>query len=212
MTTPPDGYLATPAAGNGRAVLVLHPWWGLNDTIRGVCDRLADAGYLVFAPDLYHGHVADTIAGAEALMERVDGGRALEETIAAARYLHERGGRPADGLAVIGFSMGAYYAVMLSEAAPELAGRVVIFYGTAPAELTRSRAAFLAHFAGDDPFEPREYVDGMESGLRAAGRPVTFHHYPGAGHWFVEPDRPEYDPAAAALAWERTLAFLDGAA
>jgi hypothetical protein len=63
----PDGYLAVPASGNGAPVLVLHAWWGLNDTMRAFCTRLADAGLLVFAPDLYHGKVADNIADAERL-------------------------------------------------------------------------------------------------------------------------------------------------
>ena len=49
----------------------------------------------------------------------------------------------------------------------------------------------------------------MEEAMRNAGRSVTFHHYPGIGHWFFESDRADaYNEAAAALAWQRTLAFL----
>src|SRR4051794_15726986 len=61
----PDGYLATPDTGTGLGVLVLHAWWGLNDTMRAFCDRLATEGFVAFAPDLYHGKVADTIPDAE---------------------------------------------------------------------------------------------------------------------------------------------------
>jgi carboxymethylenebutenolidase len=61
------GYLALPERGDGPGVLVLHAWWGLNSTIRDICSRLAGAGFVAFAPDLYHGKVADTIAGAETL-------------------------------------------------------------------------------------------------------------------------------------------------
>ena len=57
-------------------------------------------------------------------------------------------------------------------------------------------------------FEPLEAVRALEEKIRAAGREVTFHVYPGTGHWFVEPNRPEYDAEAADLVWERTLAFL----
>ena len=71
-----------------------------------------------------------------------------------------------------------------------------------------ARAAYLGHFAAHDDFEPLEAVRALEAKIRAAGREVTFHVYPGARHWFFEPNRPEYDPAAAELAWERTLAFL----
>jgi carboxymethylenebutenolidase len=71
-----------------------------------------------------------------------------------------------------------------------------------------ARAAYLGHFAENDDFEPLEWVRTLETRIRAAGREVTFHVYPGTGHWFVEPNRPEYDAAAADLVWDRTLAFL----
>lgn len=205
----PDGYLARPAAGAGDPVLVLHAWWGLNDTIRTLCDRLAAAGYVAFAPDLYHGQVADTIPGAKALANALDDPRAVADVAAAAGYLYEHAGRPARGLAVIGFSLGAYYALALSDAAPDQVQRVVVFYGTGPTEFGQSRAAYLGHFAGDDPYEPAEAVAELEAILRAAGRPVTFHTYPDTGHWFFEPDRADaYRPAAANQSWQRTLAFL----
>jgi dienelactone hydrolase len=49
----PDGFLAIPPTGKGSAVLVLHAWWGLNDTMRAFCTRLAESGFVAFAPDLY---------------------------------------------------------------------------------------------------------------------------------------------------------------
>src|SRR5688572_9541869 len=205
--TQPDGFLAEPPGGKGPGVLVLHPWWGLNDTMRAFSQRLADAGFVVFAPDLYHGKVADTIDGAEALMEALDSKQAKPEIVEAAKYLRER----AEGsdVAVIGFSLGAYYALDLSNAEPDLVRSVVVFYGTGPDDFSRSRADYLGHFAGNDDFEPRESVDALEQSLKSAGRPVMFHHYDGTGHWFFEPDRMDaYNAAAAALAWSRTLEFL----
>ena len=217
----PDGYLAVPAAGSGRSVLVLHAWWGLNDTIRGLCDRLAAEGFVAFAPDLYHGRVTDTIEGAETLSGTLDAAGAASDVAAAVRYLsehddpvvhdpvdHDPDGR---GLAVVAFSLGVWFAMEASTAFPEQISKVVIFYGSAPGDYSASQASYLGHFAADDPYEPREYVDETEANLRDAGRAVTFHHYPGTGHWFFEPDRIEaYDAAAAGLAWERTLAFLRG--
>jgi carboxymethylenebutenolidase len=115
-STQPDGYLATPVAGSGDPVLVLHAWWGLNDTIKAFCDRLAEAGFVAFAPDLYHGQVTDQIAQAEIL------GSALDERVAEARaeildavsFLKTRAGSDESGVAVIGFSLGAFYALDLS--------------------------------------------------------------------------------------------------
>lgn len=208
-TVPPNGHLALPTSGDGHAVLVLHAWWGLNDTVKAFCARLADAGFVAFAPDLYHGQVTDTIAGAEALSQALDHGQAADDLSASVRFLSERAGQADRGLAVIGFSLGAYFALELSVTASEHVESVVVFYGTRPGDYGASRAAYLGHFAEADPFEPRSEVDALEGALRRAGRPVNFHHYPGTGHWFCEPDRTQaYDEAAAGQAWERTLAFL----
>ena len=209
----PDGYLANPPDGQGDPVLVLHPWWGLNDTIRAFCDRLAAEGFVVFAPDLYHGKVVDTIPEAETAVHELSSKyeQAQVEVAEAAAFLGERVGNDGRGLAVIGFSMGVYYGLELASAAPDLVSKVVIFYGTGDADFSTARAAYLGHFAADDEFEPRPYVDGMEEAIRGAGRPVAFHHYPGTGHWFFESDRVDaYHEESAELAWERTLAFLKG--
>ena len=192
-------------------MLVLHAWWGLNDTTRAFCTRLADSGFVAFAPDLYHGKVADNIADAESLGKALDTNhnQAKAEIAEAARFLQEHADQVDQGLAVIGFSLGAYYALDLAVAEPERIHSVVIFYGTGPADYSRSRATYLGHFAETDQFEPQSNVDNLEAALRQAGRPVHFYRYPGTGHWFFEPDRAQaFNQAAASLAWERTLAFL----
>jgi len=207
----PDGYLAVPPTGGGSGVLVLHAWWGLNDTIKAFCERLAESGFVAFAPDLYHGEITDTVAGAEALSAALDGSfdQARTEVARAAKYLNERAGPAGRGIAVIGFSLGAFYALDLSVTAPEHIRSVVVFYGTRPGDYGSSKAAYLGHFAEADEYEPQSAVDELEESLKRAGRPVTFYRYSGTGHWFFEPDRVQaYDAAAAGLAWDRTLAFL----
>ncbi|MEP0807400.1 MAG: dienelactone hydrolase family protein [Chloroflexota bacterium] len=214
MTHPqPQGFLAVPPSGKGPGVLVLHAWWGLNDTIKNFCGKLAESGFVAFAPDLYHGRVADTIPAAEALGSALDANhlQAKTEIAEAVRFLSEHAEQTNRGLAVIGFSLGAYYALDLAATDPERIHFVVLFYGTGPADYAKSRAAYLGHFAVNDPYEPQSNVDELEESLKRAGRPVTFHRYPGTGHWFFEPDRTDaYNEAAASLAWERTLAFLRG--
>src|SRR5688572_31815451 len=108
MTLPqPEGFLAVPPAGKGHGVLVLHAWWGLNDTVKAFCTRLAESGFVAFAPDLYHGKVADTIAVAETLGKALDANhlQAKAEIAEATRFLAERVGQADRGLAVIGFSL-----------------------------------------------------------------------------------------------------------
>jgi carboxymethylenebutenolidase len=211
MATQPDGYLALPTTGQGAPILVLHAWWGLNETIRAFCRRLAAAGFVAFAPDLYHGQITDKIEEAERLAkanfqraEQVKG-----EITAAARFLNKRSDQSDAGIATIGFSMGASYAVDLSTTSPELVRSVVLFYGAGEGEYSQSQSSYLGHFAKNDQYEEEEYIVAMEKGMRAAGRPVTFHTYPETGHWFFESDRIDaFNQEASDLAWERTLAFL----
>jgi carboxymethylenebutenolidase len=207
----PEGFLAVPPTGKGPGVLVLHAWWGLNGTIRAFCTRLAECGFTAFAPDLYNGKVADTVADAEALGKALDTNhlQTKAKIAEAALFLNERAGQTGRGLAVIGFSLGAYYALDLAAADSETIRSVVIFYGTGGGDYSNSRAAYLGHFADNDDFESQSNIDTLEESLKRAGCPVTFYLYGGTGHWFFEPDRPQaFNQAAANLAWDRTLAFL----
>jgi carboxymethylenebutenolidase len=207
----PPGYLAAPSIHDGSGILVLHAWWGLNDTIKTFCDRLAGSGFFAFAPDLYHGQVAEDIAAAEVLGQALDSRyqQARSEIADATGFLLQHSGQEDHGVAVIGFSLGAFYALDLANSHPESVHSVVLFYGTGGGDWTSSKADYLGHFAGQDEYEPPAGVDELEETLRSAGRKVTFYRYPGTGHWFFEPDVTQaYDPDAASLAWERTLAFL----
>lgn len=207
----PQGFLATPKGGAGPGVLALHAWWGLNDTMKAYCTKLAESGFVTFAPDLFHGKVAEEIPEAEVLGQALDANflQAKAEIQDAALFLTEHTAVYGSGLAVIGFSLGVYYALDLAAADPEHIRSVVIYYGTGDGDYSSSRAAYLGHFAENDEFEPQSNVDALEETLRNAGRPVTFYSYKDTGHWFCEPDRTQaYSPAAASLAWERTLEFL----
>jgi carboxymethylenebutenolidase len=206
-------YLATPESGSGPGVLVLHAWWGLTSVFTDVCDRLAAAGFVALAPDLYaNGETTDSIAEAEQLVAAHDSapGKAKAIVDAAVDYLLAAPVVTGGKIGVVGYSMGAYWALQLSQARSDEVSAVVAFYGTDDGDYTTARAAYLGHFAENDDFEPLEAVRALETSIRDAGREVAFHIYPGTGHWFVEPNRPDvYNAEAAALAWERTLAFLN---
>ena len=206
-----SSYLAVPDGGTGAGVLVLHAWWGLTSVFTDVCDRLAMDGYVALAPSLFPGGAtAATIAEARELLAMHDEAAVAEPVVPAA--VERLCGLPAvtgAQIGVIGFSMGAYWALHLSQARPDDVSTVVVVYGTDDGDYRSARATYLGHFAEQDDFEPLEAVRSLETKIREAGREVTFHVYPGTGHWFVEPNRPNvYNAAAAELVWERTLAFL----
>ncbi len=206
----PSGHLALPSGESGPGVLVLHPWWGLSQAVREACDRLASHGYVAYAPDLYHGRLASTIEEAEALSNSLEQGAVVGDIVKATDLLWERSQSRDTGLGVVGFSLGAFFALRLSAGDPQRIKAVTLFYGTGDGEFDKSRAAFLGHYAEHDPYEPAEGVNWLEGALKSAGRPVIFHRYPGVGHWFCEADRPDaYNPQAAELAWSRTLEFFE---
>lgn len=201
---PVTGYLA----GKGPGVLVLHAWWGLTPFFRQLCDRLAAEGFCALAPDLNQGKTARTIAQAEALMAKRNFERTGAIVAAAADYL--QGLDPQDRpLSVIGFSMGASFALALSSLAPGQVAAAVLFYGVNAVNFSTVKAAFQGHFGELDHDTKVEWSYQMEQDMRDAGLQVTFYRYSGAGHWFFESDQPDYyREKDASLAWERTLAFL----
>ena len=203
--------MLVPQEGSGPGVLLLHAWWGRTAFFEQLARRLADEGFAVSAPDLYaDGRTAGTIEEAEALMRS---GRPTSEEKGeiVRRALDELRAHPGvrgARLGVVGFSMGAAWAISASTWRPDDLAAVVLFYGVGDGDFAASRSAYLGHFGDADDWEPLDGVRAMETELREAGRDVELHVYPGARHWFFESDRPEFDPAAAELAWARTVDFL----
>ena len=201
-----NAYLASPSSG-GPGVLLLPSWWGLKPFFKQVCDQLAERGYAALAPDYYNGRVGTTIDETKLLQEEAEGDvEAMGALIKAAKdhLVSLRAGKP---IAIVGYSMGTDWAVMTAAKEPDVAG-TVLFYGGWSTDFSKMKSKVLGHYAETDEWVPFEQAKEMEQNMKAAGVDVTIHFYPGVAHWFMESDRPEYDPAAASLAWERTLEFL----
>ena len=198
-------YLAAPKDG-GPAVLVLHAWWGLKPFFKELCDRIAEEGYTALAPDMRNGQIAETIEAAKELMEKSDDKFVGDIVMAAKDHLLtlSKTGR----IGVIGFSMGAAWAMEVAMRDPDKVAATVLFYGAVDGDFNKVKAKVQGHYSENDEWEPIEYVREMEQSMRDAGMDVTLHFYPEVAHWFVESDRPEYDSAAASLAWDRTFDFL----
>jgi carboxymethylenebutenolidase len=191
-------------------ILVLHGWWGLTPFFRRVCDRLADAGFAAIAPDLHgEGRTADTPDEAEALLASTDPNRTADLVLSTAATLREVPLTIDGPIGVLGFSMGASWAMWLATRAPATVAAATVFYGSQNIDFEAANASFLGHFAEHDEFVSEDDRVEMESHLRLLGKDVQFHLYPGTGHWFFEDDRlPAYQRESAELAWERTIAFF----
>lgn len=208
LSTP--AYLALPAARSGPGVLLIHAWWGLNSFFKQTCDRLADEGFVAIAPDLYDGEVALTVEDAERLRNKPRGEPTYKTLLAAIEQLRAHPAVHGPRIGVVGFSMGAHWALWLAAQRPELPlGAVVAFYGARAGDFSHSQAAFQGHFAQHDEWVSAASLKKLGKNLQAAGRPAELFVYPGAGHWFFEADRADaYDAQAAGLAWSRTVEFL----
>jgi len=187
-------------------VLVLHPWWGLNDDVRASAERLRGEGYEVATPDLFHGRVATTIEAAKSLSGEVS--KNWQNTMTEIEEAFEKLSPQTDRVAVLAWSMGVWFSWQLAQAHPDRIRGLVSYYGYGEIESGKSLPPILGHFAENDEFEALADVRSTEQKLVESGAVVQFHVYPGTKHWFDEPSRPEYDKAASTLAFERTLAFL----
>ena len=210
-----NGYLAEPAAPKGApAIVVIQEWWGLNDQIRGVADRLASAGYIALVPDLYRGKSTVEAEEAHHLMTGLNFGDAAGQDIrGAVQYLKGRAAK----VGITGFCMGGALTVLSLCNVPELdAG--VIWYGLPPLEYvdaSKIKVPVQAHWGTQDEFFTTASVDALEDKLRGAGVNLDSHRYL-ARHAFanelaVGPARlpaTQYDPVWAQQAWDRTLRFF----
>ena len=203
---PINAYMVSPSGG-GPGVLVLPSWWGLKPFFKQVCDQLAEQGYTALAPDYYHGRIGHTIDEAKVLQKEAESDLEVMGAMIKAAKDHLSSLRTGEPIGVIGFSMGTDWAVMTAANEPDIAA-TVLFYGGWSVDFSKMKSRVLVHCAETDEWFPADKAQEMEKDMKAAGVDVTLHYYPGTAHWFMEADRPEYDPAAASLAWERTLEFL----
>ena len=205
--------------------MILHDVWGLSDQYRNVARRIADAGFVALALDLYaRGEKPGTPADMPAVMRFMNGlpdRRVLADVQAALDWLRARpevGGRK---LGLTGFCMGGKYAFLAAASLPRArGGRAVVRHAARAAldennpehaldALARPHPPILALFGAEDALIPQTDVDELRRRSTARGSDVEVVVYPGAGHAFANESRPEaYREAAASDGWRRALAFF----
>jgi carboxymethylenebutenolidase len=211
---PLRGYLSHPseAKENLPAVIVIHEWWGLNENIIKMTDKLAGEGYNALAVDLYGGKMADTPDKARELVtEALKNPKQLKDNLKQA-YLYLEKVENAPKIGTIGWCLGGTWSLNTALLLPEQIDATVIYYGggitTDPGELKTLDMPILGIFGELDNNPSPETVKQFEATLKDLGKSVDIYIYPDADHAFANPSGNRYNQAAAEDAWEKTTAFL----
>ena len=206
------GYFAAPGdmVEPLPAVIMIHEWWGLNDNIRAMADRLAAAGYMVLAVDLYGGRTAATPSDARTLMmELLENQEQAEENLRQAHAFLQEVGAP--GVASIGWCLGGHWSLRTALLFPERLDAAVIYYGQVildEEELAPLQVPLLGLFAEEDTGIRLESVQAFRSAMDELEKDLTLKIYPDVGHAFANPTGNNFDRDAAEDAWALTLEFL----
>jgi len=209
-----DGYLAEPAdAAAAPGIVVIQEWWGVNEQIRGVADRLATAGYRALVPDLYRGKSTEA-EEAHHLMTGLNFADAASQDIRGAAQFLKTG---SSKVGITGFCMGGALTLLAACMAPEI-DATVVWYGCPPLEYidaSKIKTPLLGHWATQDEFFKIATIDQLEAKLRAANVSYDFHrylaHHAFANETAVGPHRiaaTQYDAIWSQQAWDRTFRFL----
>ena len=210
------GYLAAPDAGSGPGVIVVQEWWGLDSGIKEMADRLAAAGFVALAPDLYHGELAGhtEMDKAGELMTSLPPDRAARDMSGAVDYLADHAATTGDGIGVMGFCMGGMLTFVLAALRPDRIKAAVPFYGfpqgDAQPDYSQISAVIRGHMAENDDFFPPDAAKALESELQNMGVDAELTVHEGSGHAFMAPhnalgtqDQDLYDQI-----WPQATGFL----
>lgn len=211
-----SGYLALPPSGTGVGVLVIQEWWGLDPSLKETTNRLAAAGFVALAPDLYHGELAahTEMDKAAHLMQRLPADRAGRDMSGAVDFLATHPAVVGTGIGVVGFCMGGMLSFLVAANRPDRVKAVVPFYGFPQGDSEPDwrplSARIHGHMAEHDTFFPPEAARALETKLRALGKDVTLTVHPGTGHAFMGPHNAlgTLNSELALAIWPQVFAFL----
>ena len=213
-------YVTTPkGAGPHPAVVVIQHAGGVDDFIRTMTDRVAEAGYAGIAPDLYHRD--DPNSGDDALtrMSRLRDANIVADVSATIEHLKTLPDVRADRIGITGFCMGGRVTYLMAAHSADLQAAVVFYGGNimvswgegpAPFDLSECITCPVLGLFGEEDGNPNPAdVAKIDAELTRLGRQHEFHSYAGAGHAFMNEGRPSHRPEAAAAAWVKCIAWLD---
>ncbi|MGH2958754.1 MAG: dienelactone hydrolase family protein [Solirubrobacterales bacterium] len=206
-----EGYLATPADPNGRALVVIQEWWGLMDEIKAIADRYAAAGYYALVPDHFHGDSTESPDEAEHQMMAMNIADVEKELIGAVDFVASKAGTEIVG--ATGYCIGGALCLYAASLNPKVAASSSFYYvfPHGRPEWSRIEGPVLMHFGTEDAFMSTEDIEELTSEMTAAGVDLVVEFYEGAGHAFCNTANRlgTYNEEYAELAFARNLEFFD---
>lgn len=192
--------------GPGPGILLLHSFWGLTSSVKGLAASLADDGYTVLAPDINFGELPESEKEALDHLGEASPDRLASLVLSSGALLYEKSaGGP---IGIVGFGMGGSLALWASVRLADIVSAAVSFYGSQQIDFAGSNSAYLIHLAEEDEYITDDEAVFMEATMGLEQLPVEVIRYPGTRHGFCEPDGDTFDPDAFVEAWERSLEFL----
>lgn len=211
------GYLAEPT-GSGPGIIIIHEWWGVDSplsNIRELADRLAQEGFVAFAPDFYRGKTADNPDDAGALMTDMFQNRMEEvDTMfkCAVEGLRESSKVDPKKIGVTGFCCGGTLSMYFASKFSHMIDASVPFYGLpqlAPVNPSDIKIPIFFVMAEKDEFVNNDEVIDLAKEVWKNGVEVQMKVYPGVNHAFLNTKRPEvYDEKTAEDAWKMAIEFF----
>ncbi len=203
------GYLAKPVTdGNYPGVIMIHEWWGLNENIKEMADKLASHGYVVLAVDLYEGNVATTSEQARELITSYNLERGVQNMNSAIAFIDEK--YSSKKIGSIGWCFGGGQSLNLALNNNDV-DATVIYYGslvTEPEKLSSIKWPVLGIFAELDKGITVDSVNSFESSLNELGIENEINIYSGVDHAFANPSGERFAPDESQDAWDKTIVFL----
>lgn len=188
---------------------MLHSFWGLTSTVKGLADSLADHGYTVLAPDINFGAMPGTEQEAVDHLGSASPDRLASLVLSSTQLLAEKSLGPE--VSIVGFGMGGSLGLWASVRLHSIVAKVVSFYGSQQIDFAGSRSSYLIHLAEHDPYITDDEAAFMEATMGLEDLSVEVIRHAGTGHGFGEPDGDTFDPETFDRAWQRTLEFLSSA-
>lgn len=212
---PLTGYLATPTQKTQPlpAIIVIHEWWGLNDNIKKMTQKIAGQGYTALAVDMYGGKVAENPDQAMKLVtDALKSPEMMQDNLRQAyQYLNQQ--EKAPKIASIGWCFGGRLSLETALLFPKELDAAVIYYGgnmeTNPEKLKTLQMPILGIFAELDKNPSPMTVKQFETTLKSLGKSAQIYIYPNVNHAFANPSGMNYNAEAAEDAWHKTTVFLE---